>query len=79
MTTMAVERPWLLASAAGKVLSRDDILNRMRGIAFDGSTAASTCTSANYATNSRQSPRAECGSKPCGQGSYPFNPFAWEL
>ena len=36
LTTMEFELLWLLASSSGKVLSRDDILNRMRGIAFDG-------------------------------------------
>ena len=36
LTTMEFELLWLLASNAGKILSRDDILNRMRGIAFDG-------------------------------------------
>eukprot|EP01030_Chromulinospumella_sphaerica_P010735 gene10735-10542_t len=36
LTTMEFELLWLLASSAGKILSRDDILNRMRGIAFDG-------------------------------------------
>ncbi|MGN5818804.1 response regulator transcription factor ParR, partial [Acinetobacter calcoaceticus] len=36
LTTMEFELLWLLASQAGEILSRDEILNQIRGIGFDG-------------------------------------------
>ncbi|MCE6982172.1 DNA-binding response regulator, partial [Pseudomonas frederiksbergensis] len=36
LSTMEFELLWLLASSAGQILSRDDILSHIRGIAFDG-------------------------------------------
>ena len=57
MTTMEFELLWLLASAAGNTLSRDDILNRMRGIAFDGLNRSVDVYISSCATSSRQSPR----------------------
>ncbi|MCL1886698.1 MAG: winged helix-turn-helix domain-containing protein [Betaproteobacteria bacterium] len=35
-TTAEFDLLWLLASHAGQILSRDDILNSLRGISFDG-------------------------------------------
>jgi len=36
LTTAEFDLLWLLASHAGQILSRDDILNALRGIEFDG-------------------------------------------
>jgi two-component system OmpR family response regulator/two-component system response regulator RstA len=36
LTTAEFDLLWLLASHAGQVLSRDDIMNELRGIGFDG-------------------------------------------
>lgn len=36
LTTAEFDLLWLLASLAGNILSRDDILNKLRGINFDG-------------------------------------------
>jgi two-component system OmpR family response regulator/two-component system response regulator RstA len=37
LTTAEFDLLWLLASNAGNILTRDDILGRLRGIGFDGS------------------------------------------
>lgn len=36
LTTAEFDLLWLLASHAGQILSRDDIMNQLRGIGFDG-------------------------------------------
>jgi two-component system OmpR family response regulator/two-component system response regulator RstA len=36
LTTAEFDLLWLLASHAGEILSRDDIMNQLRGIGFDG-------------------------------------------
>ena len=36
LTTAEFDLLWLLASHAGEILSRDDIMNNLRGIGFDG-------------------------------------------
>ncbi len=36
LTTAEFDLLWLLASHAGEILSRDDIMNALRGIGFDG-------------------------------------------
>lgn len=36
LTTAEFDLLWLLASQAGEILSRDDIMNALRGIGFDG-------------------------------------------
>jgi two-component system response regulator ParR len=79
MTTMEFELLWLLASAAGKVLSRDDILNRMRGIAFDGLNRSVDVYISKLRNKLKDNPREPMCIKTVWGKGYLFNPFAWEL
>ena len=70
---------WLLASAAGKIPSRDDILNRMRGIAFDGLNRSVDVYISKLRGKLNDNPREPvCIKTIRGQG-YLFNPFACEV
>lgn len=79
MTTMEFELLWLLASAAGKILSRDDILNRMRGIAFDGLNRSVDVYISKLRNKLKDNPREPVCIKTVWGKGYLFNPFAWEL
>jgi two-component system response regulator ParR len=79
LTTMEFELLWLLASAAGKILSRDDILNRMRGIAFDGLNRSVDVYISKLRAKLRDNPREPVCIKTVWGKGYLFNPFAWEL
>ncbi len=79
MTTMEFELLWLLASAAGKTLSRDDILNRMRGIAFDGLNRSVDVYISKLRNKLKDNPREPVCIKTVWGKGYLFNPFAWEL
>ncbi len=79
MTTMEFELLWLLASAAGKTLSRDDILNRMRGIAVDGLNRSVDGYTSKLRNKLKDNPREPVGIKTVwGKGDL-RNQFAWEL
>jgi two-component system response regulator ParR len=79
LTTMEFELLWLLASAAGKILSRDDILNRMRGIAFDGLNRSVDVYISKLRGKLKDNPREPVCIKTIWGKGYLFNPFAWEL
>ncbi|MBK5540755.1 winged helix-turn-helix domain-containing protein [Pseudomonas sp. TH07] len=79
LTTMEFELLWLLASSAGKILSRDDILNRMRGIAFDGLNRSVDVYISKLRAKLKDNPREPLCIKTIWGKGYLFNPFAWEL
>ncbi|WP_085583498.1 MULTISPECIES: winged helix-turn-helix domain-containing protein [unclassified Pseudomonas] len=79
LTTMEFELLWLLASAAGKILSRDEILNRMRGIAFDGLNRSVDVYISKLRGKLNDNPREPVCIKTVWGKGYLFNPFAWEL
>ncbi|MGE7955186.1 winged helix-turn-helix domain-containing protein [Pseudomonas sp. NPDC089530] len=79
LTTMEFELLWLLASSAGKILSRDDILNRMRGIAFDGLNRSVDVYISKLRGKLHDNPREPVCIKTIWGKGYLFNPFAWEL
>ena len=79
LTTMEFELLWLLASSAGKTLSRDDILNRMRGIAFDGLNRSVDVYISKLRAKLKDNPREPVCIKTVWGKGYLFNPFAWEL
>ena len=79
LTTMEFELLWLLASAAGKTLSRDDILSRMRGIAFDGLNRSVDVYISKLRGKLNDNPREPVCIKTVWGKGYLFNPFAWEL
>jgi two-component system, OmpR family, response regulator ParR len=78
LTTMEFELLWLLASSAGKILSRDDILNRMRGIAFDGLNRSVDVYISKLRNKLNDNPREPVCIKTIWGKGYLFNPFAWE-
>lgn len=79
LTTMEFELLWLLASAAGKTLSRDDILNRMRGIEFDGLNRSVDVYISKLRYKLKDNPREPACIKTVWGKGYLFNPFAWEI
>lgn len=79
LTTMEFELLWLLASSSGKVLSRDDILNRMRGIAFDGLNRSVDVYISKLRGKLNDNPREPVCIKIIWGKGYLFNPFAWEV
>lgn len=79
LTTMEFELLWLLASAAGTLLSRDDILNRMRGIAFDGLNRSVDVYISKLRGKLNDNPREPVCIKTIWGKGYLFNPFAWEV
>ncbi|WP_460422492.1 winged helix-turn-helix domain-containing protein [Pseudomonas sp. ZL2] len=79
LSTMEFELLWLLASAAGQTLSRDDILNRLRGIAFDGFNRSVDVYVSKLRGKLRDNPREPVCIKTVWGKGYLFNPFAWKL
>lgn len=79
LTTMEFELLWLLGSMAGQVLSRDDILNRLRGIAFDGTNRSVDVHVSKLRNKLRDNPREPTCIKTIWGKGYLFNPFGWEL
>ncbi|MBT2338981.1 MULTISPECIES: response regulator [Pseudomonas] len=79
LTTMEFELLWLLADNAGLTLSRDDILNQMRGIAFDGMNRSVDVYISKLRGKLKDNPREPVCIKTIWGKGYLFNPFAWEL
>ncbi|AIS12965.1 transcriptional regulator [Pseudomonas chlororaphis subsp. aurantiaca] len=79
LTTMEFELLWVLASAQGKLLSRDDILNRLRGIAFDGFNRSVDVYISKLRSKLNDNPRDPTCIKTIWGKGYVFNPFAWEV
>ncbi|MGW7775059.1 response regulator [Pseudomonas machongensis] len=78
LTTMEFELLWLLASSAGLTLSRDDILNKMRGIDFDGLNRSVDVYISKLRGKLNDNPREPVCIKTIWGKGYLFNPFAWE-
>ncbi|KTC34741.1 MAG: winged helix-turn-helix domain-containing protein [Pseudomonas sp.] len=79
LTTMEFELLWLLAGSAGNTLSRDDILNRMRGIEFDGLNRSVDVYISKLRHKLKDNPREPVCIKTVWGKGYLFNPFAWEI
>ncbi|WP_026145163.1 response regulator [Pseudomonas asplenii] len=79
LTTMEFELLWLLANAAGETLSRDDILNRLRGIAFDGLNRSVDVYVSKLRGKLHDNPREPVCIKTVWGKGYLLNPFGWEL
>ncbi|AZD22380.1 Transcriptional regulatory protein rstA [Pseudomonas chlororaphis subsp. aurantiaca] len=79
LTTMEFELLWVLASAEGKLLSRDDILNRIRGIPFDGFNRSVDVYISKLRGKLNDNPRDPVCIKTIWGKGYVFNPFAWEV
>lgn len=78
LTTMEFELLWLLAGAAGTLLSRDDILSRIRGIPFDGLNRSVDAHISKLRGKLNDNPRNPELIKTIWGRGYLFNPFAWE-
>ncbi|MDO7898350.1 winged helix-turn-helix domain-containing protein [Pseudomonas citrulli] len=78
LTTMEFELLWLLASNAGVTLSRDDILNQVRGIDFDGLNRSVDVYISKLRGKLKDNPREPVCIKTIWGKGYLFNPFAWE-
>jgi len=78
LTTMEFELLWLLASAAGNILSRDDILNRMRGIAFDGLNRSVDVYISKLRNKLKDNPREPVCIKTVWGKGYLFSRSEWE-
>lgn len=79
LTTMEFELLWLLANSAGQILSRDDILNRIRGITFDGLNRSVDVYVSKLRSKLRDNPREPVCIKTIWGKGYLFNPYGWEL
>lgn len=78
LTTMEFELLSLLASAAGTLFSRDEILNRIRGIPFDGINRSVDVHISKLRGKLNDNPRNPELIKTIWGRGYLFNPFAWE-
>lgn len=78
LTTMEFELLSLLASAAGTIFSRDEILNRIRGIPFDGINRSVDVHISKLRGKLNDNPRNPELIKTIWGRGYLFNPFAWE-
>jgi len=77
-TTMEFDLLQLLADNAGVILSRDDILNKMRGIDFDGMNRSVDVYISKLRSKLNDTPREPVRIKTVWGKGYLFNPFAWE-
>ncbi|MDC0687418.1 winged helix-turn-helix domain-containing protein [Mitsuaria sp. RG] len=77
-TTMEFDLLQLLAGNAGVILSRDDILNKMRGIDFDGMNRSVDVYISKLRSKLNDTPREPTRIKTVWGKGYLFNPFAWE-
>lgn len=79
LSTMEFELLWMLASAAGQILSRDEILSHLRGIAFDGLNRSVDVYVSKLRSKLRDNPREPLCIKTIWGKGYLFNPFGWEV
>ncbi|HFQ7573691.1 TPA: response regulator transcription factor ParR [Pseudomonas aeruginosa] len=79
LTTMEFELLWLLASQAGEILSRDEILNQIRGIGFDGLNRSVDVCISKLRNKLKDNPREPVRIKTVWGKGYLFNPLGWEL
>jgi len=78
LTTMEFELLWLLAGQAGEILSRDEILNRTRGIGFDGLNRSVDVCISKLRAKLQDNPREPVRIKTVWGKGYLFNPLGWE-
>ncbi len=76
---MEFELLWLLASQAGEILSRDEILNQIRGIGFDGLNRSVDVCISKLRNKLKDNPREPVRIKTVWGKGYLFNPLGWEL
>lgn len=79
LTTMEFELLALFARRAGEVLSRDDILNQLRGIEFDGSDRSVDVCVSKLRRKLNDHPRDPRRIKTVWGRGYIFSPSAWEV
>lgn len=79
LTTMEFELLWLLANQAGEILSRDEILNQIRGIGFDGLNRSVDVCISKLRNKLKDNPREPVRIKTVWGKGYLFNPLGWEL
>lgn len=79
LTSMEFELLWLLAVCAGETLSRNDILNRTRGISFDGNNRSIDVGISKLRGKLNDKAKGTVCIKTIWGKGYMFNPFAWEV
>lgn len=75
---MEFELLWLLASQAGEILSRDEILNQIRGIGFDGLNRSVDVCISKLRNKLRTIRASRSGSRPSGARAT-CSTAGWEL
>ena len=78
LSTMEFELLWLLADRAGKILSRDEILNALRGIDFDGQDRSVDVCISKLRRKLNDDPRQPRRIKTVWGKGYLFSPLDWE-
>lgn len=78
LATTEFELLWLLAQSAGQVLSRDAILNALRGIEFDGNDRSVDMCISKLRRKLNDDPRVPRRIKTVWGKGYLFSPLDWE-
>jgi len=78
LSTMEFELLWLLASCAGEVMSRNAILNALRGIEFDGNDRSVDMCVSKLRKKLNDDPRQPRRLKTVWGKGYLFSPIDWE-
>lgn len=77
LTTAEFDLLWLLACHAGEILSRDDIMNALRGIGFDGLDRSIDARISRLRKKLGDNPETPTRIKTVRGKGYLFNPDAW--
>ncbi|HJV06868.1 MAG TPA: response regulator [Chromobacteriaceae bacterium] len=78
LTTAEFDLLWLLASHAGQILSRDDIMNALRGIGFDGLDRSIDARISRLRKKLHDNPDAPTRIKTVRSKGYLFSKSDWE-
>lgn len=78
LTTAEFDLLWLLASHAGQILSRDDIMNALRGIGFDGLDRSIDARISRLRRRLKDNPDAPTRIKTVRGKGYLFSKSDWE-
>ncbi|BEV73108.1 MULTISPECIES: response regulator [unclassified Paludibacterium] len=79
LTTAEFDLLWMLASHAGSILSRDDILGQLRGIGFDGNDRSIDARISRLRKKLLDDPMAPTRIKTVRGKGYLFSKSDWEL
>ena len=77
LTTAEFDLLWLLARHAGNILSRDDLLQELRGIGFDGLDRSIDARISRLRRKLGDDPRNQTASRPFAEG-YLFSKHDWQ-